>query len=510
MRRLVIFLLIFKFSSIALAQIEQPKRAEIILEAKDDYFTVVSAEENGMILFRQSSDRIEGKLRFWDLLKLNGDLEVEWQEKIRTNYDYNFIGYDYYDEDFYILFENSDFSKGKYLIATVDMESRSVNSFEIDKVFDADLNDFQIYNGYAVFIGTVNLKPALFLYNFKEGKIKVLPGIYSSENRIVNYRVDERTNTISVILAELTRRRTTTFSVKTYDSNGKLLRSVVMDPGPERSFLDGDVTSFDRDKIWVSGTYAKRKSKYSRGMFIAQLSNRGQDDITFINYGDFENFFKYMKERREKRVKSRIARRKEKGKQLRFNYRVLVHQIIERGDEYILVGEAYYPRYSQSSTAYGFGPSAFGPGNGTQAYFDGYRYTHAVVFGFDKNGNKLWDNCFEINDVITFDLEQYVQINPRDDKIVLVYNNEEKLLSKIIENDQVLDGKEEIEIATKFPNDEIKNTDEDYGDLKYWYGDHFYVYGIQKIKNQASPNVELNREVFFINKITYGNEEQNN
>ncbi len=117
--------------------------------------------------------------------------------------------------------------------------------------------------------------------------------------------------------------------------------------------------------------------------------------------------------------------------------------------------------------------------------------------GFDQNGKLLWDNSFEINDVRTFTLEQFVKLEVQKDRIALLYLFENELRSKIIQDDQVLEGKTFEPIRTK--TDEIVKKEETaLSKLDYWYQDFFYAYGIQEITNPGTGK----RRVFFINKIS--------
>ena len=248
----------------------------------------------------------------------------------------------------------------------------------------------------------------------------------------------------------------------------------------------------------IAGVYGGRNSDYSRGLFLASIGETGLQRLRYYNYGDLENFFKYMKASREKRVKERIERRKIKGKRIKFSYRFLVHEIVPYKNQYVLLGEAFYPRYKSVEFSPGFfagGPPNYGARNGR--IFDGYSYTHAVVMGFDKNGKLLWDNSFEINDVRTFTLEQFVKLEVQGDRIALLYLFENELRSKIIQDDQVLEGKTFEPIRTK--TDEIVKKEETaLSKLDYWYQDFFYAYGIQEITNPGTGK----RRVFFINKIS--------
>jgi hypothetical protein len=68
-------------------------------------------------------------------------------------------------------------------------------------------------------------------------------------------------------------------------------------------------------------------------------------------------------ERQSKRIKDK----EEKGEDLRLDYRLLMHDIIRKGDHYIVVAEAFYPDYKYAN----FGPYGGGyfPGMTTMSGF---------------------------------------------------------------------------------------------------------------------------------------------
>jgi hypothetical protein len=47
----------------------------------------------------------------------------------------------------------------------------------------------------------------------------------------------------------------------------------------------------------------------------------------------------------------------------------------------------------------------------------------------------------------------------------------------------------------------MKSNNEDLEGLKQWYGNNFYAFGVNRVKNLKDENIKLNRKVFFINKI---------
>ena len=149
----------------------------------------------------------------------------------------------------------------------------------------------------------------------------------------------------------------------------------------------------------------------------------------------------------------------------------------------------------------GFSSTYYGNNYGTA--FEGYKYTHAVVLGFDRRGRLIWDNSFEINDVVSYALEQYVHISMNDEEMALVYMYENEIRTKVIEGNEVLEGKTFNELKLSFEDDIAAITEDEYGGLEKWYGGNLFAYGVLEIKNLKDEGVRLNREVFFINKIRY-------
>jgi len=238
---------------------------------------------------------------------------------------------------------------------------------------------------------------------------------------------------------------------------------------------------------------------------MASVDNLGDQKIKYYNYADLENFFNYMRAKRRNRVSKRIERKRISGKKIKFNYRLLVHDIIKDGDQYVMVGEAFYPKYSSSSgyTSYTGAHTNFSyPGN-YGMYFVGYRYTHAVVVGFNDKGEVLWDNSFEIDNVLSYNLDQFVHVDSNEERIVLLYLYENEIRTKIIKGNEVLEGESAENIQLSFDDDKLRNESMGIESLEPWYKNNFYAYGTQNIKNEKDTGVKLNRRVFYVNKVRY-------
>lgn len=490
------------------AQLQQPARLELDLSDSDEYYTVVSAGEQGVILYRKNYDQSTVLKEVYEVLCFDSELNERWTTQLEVE-DASLTGYEYMGGKFYLLFREKANKADNYHIFRVDVETSFMTKYTIDNAIPIELTEFTAVDDVMLLGGYVNYRPTVIYFDLKNEKYRVIPGLYMNNSELLEIQTNEYDNTFTIMHTERMRNRQYTISTKTFDRSGSLLFEYRLKPGPDRNLLYGRTTStFNDDGLHIAGTYSHGNTKYSRGIFIANVQADGSQDIHYYNYGDLQNFFSYMKAKRETRVKKRIERRKVKGKKVRLNYKLLVHDIIEKKEGNILLGEAFYPKYANNTSINAFtygGYSQYNRGfdRSSASYLEGYRYTHAVLIGFDKKGNLTWDNSFEINDVISPSLQKYVQILPFEDCTVLLYMYENVVRSKIIKQDEVLEGKTTEQIATLYPEDEVRRNDFDMGGLEQWYGRYFYAYGVQRIQNLSATDVKKNRKVFFINKVTY-------
>ena len=100
-RSLNIILTVFILLSLHLtqrsyAQVEQPSRFEIEVEWQDEYFNIISAEENGLFLIRKNVDKVQKSDMTWEITVLDTALMMKWRKDIYLNLSYDLLGYDYY------------------------------------------------------------------------------------------------------------------------------------------------------------------------------------------------------------------------------------------------------------------------------------------------------------------------------------------------------------------------------------------------------------------------------
>jgi hypothetical protein len=491
--------------SLTSAQVMQTGRFEVPIEGRAE-FDIVPSSERGLYLHRQLAGIREDQIQ---LIRLDTAFQQKWAGFISVEKNYRVMGTKSAGDRLFMLLRYKDYSKNDLVLLVIHEDDGNFVKYQIRGYIPFAPTEFQITGQAAIIGGYYNRIPVVLHYSFKTFGSRVLPGLFTEAGELTQISTNED-GSFDVLISAKNLERQRTIWIKSYDADGTLLRNLALQPDENRHLIFGRSLKVRGDKQIVAGVYGSRSSEFSRGMFIATIEPSGFEQIRYYNFGDLKNFFQYMKANREKRIKNRIERKKIKGKKIRFNYRFLVHELVPYKDQFVMLGEAFYPRYISTEraqyrffTPYGVMPGMIQNGR----IFDGYYYTHAVVMGFDEDGNLLWDNSFEINDVKTYTLEQFVKLEVLPDRLALMYVFENHIRTKIIKDALVLEGKAVDPILTFRTDDLVRDNSNEKNKLEYWYSHYLYAYGVQDIVSSTARG-QLRRRVFFINKVHYPQEPQ--
>lgn len=490
----IAFLLI---STMVWSQLEQPSRFEVPIQSMVDSYDVIPCEEKGIVIWRSSVNLVT-KNTFIEVSLLDTALNVALNRTFIIYEDLSYISSKYSNGNVFLLFREFSVNKKNLRLIQVDIETGEAQQHIIPNIIPFNFFDMILTEEAIVIAGYLNYRPIAFLFNFYERIPRILPGFFNERAELDQMVVNDNGQFDIVISRENDERINTVF-IHSFDNKGNAIDIVELEASRKKALLFGRIEAIDSERKLLAGVYGRRNSEYSWGIFLGYLNERSKPELNFYNYAEFENFFDYMRPRRESRIKKRIKRKKEKDRRIRFNYRLLVHDIIEYQDEFILIGEAFYPKYKYVQQGSGSLRNAMG-GFRYQRIFEGYEYTHSVVIGFDNKGKVLWDNSFKIQDVLTRKLEQLTHVSSNNDVINMFYIFENEIRNKIISKSEVLEGSKVIELKMLYKGDVLKGQSQIQG-LERWYGNVFVTYGTQWIKNTSLKNTATNRHVFFINKV---------
>jgi len=484
-----------------LGQIDQQARFELLLNQNDENenYKVSSLDEAGILIYRRQLGNKEDQL---ELIKVDTLLKENWRGYIALNKNLRVSDIKVKDQVIFILLKSGNYTSGDFQVIAAKAENGKFKVYTIKNLIPFNPTDFLVTSHGMMLGGYFNYRPLVLFFSFQTERSKILPGFFNEQGELNQIKPYEN-GSIDVIVSAKNFERKKCLWIRNYSAEGDLVKTTVLEPDVNKNLIFGRSVKMPNEAQVVAGVYGSRNIEYSRGIFVADINEFGEYEINYYNFSDLQNFFSYMKAGRQRRVKERIERRKIKGKKIRFNYRLLVQEVVPYGNQFIMLGEAFYPKYTYSSRS-SYGVSSFYSNplmRSGDRIFDGYQYTHAVVIGFDANGKLKWDNSFEINDVKSFELQQFVKIAPSENQIALLYLYNNLIRSKIIKDDQVLEGKTSDPVKSKFATDIVKEKDTQTSKLDYWYSQHFFASGVQQVRNKEVEG--FYRKVFFINKLKY-------
>jgi hypothetical protein len=550
---LYFFLVIISHPKFCHAQNEKALRVEIEAKSNSNSYTILPFGEKGVLLFYQSTENTDNYNDLWNFTLYSTDFKEVWTKDEVVLKDLAYKYFDSNDTCLYLFFENSkSFSaKGNFQVLKIDIDAETITSYSTNIPVKASVMGFKVINDIVMLSGHIlpnagkvcwqaclmtscipqiigytatNYSPFLFTYNLKYGNTKLISDPYKGQARVENLSVDEKDSVFVASIKNYAPKNNNYLYIDRFNTNGSKIGSMAILANNDNKMLNTSklISLSESNKILI-GTYdnltkrsfgngMSRYTQSSTGIYFTSFVNEEQQFIKYYNFSKFPSFYTYLGENRKIKIKKKAQKLESKGKELSFSTNLLVHNIIKRDSTYIMVAEAYYPEYhTEYYTTTEYSTYSTNPGNYQHYYggpktvqhsrsvFDGYRYTHALVACFDKEGELLWDNSFEIMNILTFSLHERVNVLIDSSDIILTYSQGGNIASKIIRNNEVIEGKQYTKIETNFDNDKVLTNYN--SDMDYWYGNYFISYGYQKIKNTQQDKSK--RTVFYFNKIAF-------
>ena len=497
------------------------KRIELPAAGNNSPYQAMPLGEKGVLLISKPD---KGS---YNVQKFDTNLERVWSidGNVEDNLDYIASSYD--GQSVFLLF--SKYRSSLYQIVKVNVGPGFVETFTINTLDRFEITDFKTL-GYSVFMaGMVRNEPVLLHTLLTTSQTKVLPSAIKGSNAIQSIEVDTLNHLINACFA-VKKGRQTKIVARSYEETGELYTQVSVDPEDDYSLLSGRLQVLNDSVRMVIGTYGYRNMQSannaaSQGLYISKIIN---NDVIFTQYHsftDFKNFFNFMNEREQEKMERRIRKKKESGDDVKLNYRLLVHDIVPRGDNFLLVAEVFYPEYRYQNPnimggmgyggmmGYPFGMGLYNPylwnpmyggGRGfNQQVFYGFTYTHAILADVNQNGKLVWDNSISFENVKSMDLREKIKVQSASNgNTQLVYSHNGAIKRKIIKGSQVVDNDKVIPNSTNVEGDKVRKTSTD--DIDYWFDKFYLAWGEQRIVNAAGdPQTRGRRNVFYLNKISF-------
>ena len=470
------------------AQLTQGKRIEFERNnSVEEEHLLIPLKENGTVLLKSSIEPYRRKFTI-DFHKYDSTLTQIWKTTFLPDQDFDLVKTFHNERFLYVLFKKND--RVEVGVLRIDFETGDKSYAEGNLLTNIQIEHFVVLKNKAFIGGKYNDRPVTVVFSFFDKTSKVLPEIHNNYLVISHLSVDEQNEEVYLMLKN---ERNCQFILKTYSYEGKVTNTLVMGD-KQTTPISGEVLKIDSKKTILLGNYSEGCSQFSLGIYLQSLSDDSK--ILYINFADLKNFFRFLNPKREEKIKTKISQKKQKGKEVKLRYRLLLHDIIPTNDGWVMLAEIFYPEYKSNTNTTGWYTwRNYRIGNDV---YNNFRYSHAVICGFDKNGKLLWDNSISLKELESSELNAKVQLTQQDNYQILAYPDDNFIRTVVIKEGEKAKDLESFDLKAASDSEKITNTERN--NLVAWYGHSFLVYGYQSIRKN---NDLVNREVFYISKLTY-------
>ncbi|HBG70436.1 MAG: hypothetical protein A2W93_09275 [Bacteroidetes bacterium GWF2_43_63] len=477
------------------AQLSTEKRIEFDLRNGYSGETIYESTKGYFVLESQADDDVDGQKEIkYDLY--SGDLELEKTETVLVPRGMRFSEL-YYNDDFvYNMYLNK---KGEFVITGVQMNTLDISKTTGVMPPKAFPRSMKVLGDQAWFLASVKKAPVIYRVDLGSGKGTAIPiniGAFTSKKlSSENYQILEKSNEILLFARASLSKTVSELHMIRISENDNVEKAIKISGAGDNSIVSISGCRVNDSKIIITGTYAK-KGLMSEGLFFGEIEDGAINYIRYYNFLDLKDFLSYLPEKKQEKIEKKKAKKEAQGKEMSLDYWIADHDVIVLEDGYLFLGEAYYPTYrTETRTTVGANGAV---STYTVTVFDGYQYTHATLGKFSKQGELMWDVCFELNPGYKpFSVNRFIAISEQTaSQISMVYTSRNEIVSKTVDFDGNILSDEKWDFIET--GDESEKTKRTFSNVDYWYGNYFLAYGSQVVKNGKEK-----RKVYFVNKIGF-------
>lgn len=531
------------------AQSGNPLRLEIPAPSGSDPFNYVTAGKNGVCIFFPTITETGKDSVSWSFMMTDDQLKEQWQKLVPLHKDVTYLKSLATDQAIYLLFHDTKRNKdGNIFVFMIIPRLQVITEHRAMIPDKAEVVDFDLFNDIA-YIGFNNRKaqPGIIGFSLVSGEKSNYEITAEKDALLLDLAIDTaRQRIFATYKIQFSSSRNHLF-VNQYNITGRLEKTFdFADQVEKKNFNSAQYIPMADGNGLVAGTYGfkvsntrrqydyydyyynnfysnyyspyySRQSSYdanddktpvSDGYFSANVNKGVAGKIRYYNFSGFSNAFKYITNPSALRIKTRRAMRKDKSSENEqregsidddksLNLRLLTHELMVNNGQFIVASEAYSPEYhTNTQMSYDYYGRAFPT---SYQVFDGFRYSHAFVAGFDSSGVMIWNNGMEMRDILTKYLNRKLNCLFENDETVLYYNANNKVAFKTIKGNSIVENTSYTALATKRGTDQP--VAEYLGTIEHWYDDFYIATGYQTIRNNY---LEQNkRNVFYISKMAF-------
>jgi hypothetical protein len=512
---LFILLLLISTSIALISQDIQPVRLEVPSDINAESFHVEILGKKGVLIFYESNEATNENQRKWFFGLFDTSLHQQWLKFIPLADKLEFAESKQSDGKLFLLFRNASRGRsedGAYEIVAFNLLSNAFT--KVTGIFPskAEIVGFEVIgNTGCIALNLKQDKSDLLLIDLTLGDITPIHILPEFSTFVIRLHADKVSGKFYVGLKVNRDNRYITDEILRFSSGGAQEQdyNIQIDQGI-KSLNNYVIIPSKNNQLRIIGIYdivTKRINSFrdlqgseaakSVGMFYLQFDKGQQSVLKFYDFMTLDNLYGSAETSTMNYNKINANGLNEGKKNSSSYYHLLGPQVLKTGNEYLFSVEVYQPYYTtETRMEYDF----YGrPIPSTYQIFAGYDFYDVITVGLSSDGEMIWNNDFNINDLRSYKLERQSFVFVDNEFVSVAYVNNGKIILQTAEGPSDI-GTDETKIDSKYGRDRV--TEDNFNHIKFWYDKYFLVYGYQKLKNRTMEDGST-RSAFYVNKVAY-------
>ena len=526
-RFLLVTLLSFAWHHFTFGQVQFVQRMEVNTKWEDDDFIILNKEE-GVVAFRMVSESGLSRDRNLEYFVADRQLQLKGLKQLPVKAFFNLLGFDLDGDWLYVLFQKGDNYSGEKYMVGINLFSNETVEIPLNAILEMDMQEFFVLDGKAIFMGNMDYRPAIQVFNTSTQHLTTIQGIYEKDLQIMQMRKAPEFGGFDVLMSRRDRFRNKNVTVASFDTEGHKLREVKVDQleDPNVEILDGLITpSYGYNQALI-GPYSFIRKNVNQGLYFVQINEFGEYKSHLFTLADFGNFFNYLPERTKNRRLRSLEKALEKGKQPPIRNTLATREVISHGglylvynDHFVSSSRRYHPRDGRYiNNFYRMSPMA-GDLGGLGGYYsplwsnpyfrpgqvaNEYKYLSAQMILMDENGRIIWENSISLDNKGRTNPGKFGEVTFDGQNLYYMYLDENELKLSHLQDGELMMENETFELELINENERITETQDRSLNLMWWYDNYYLLSGKQKVRFQQVDGRQTIKDVYFLTKVRVG------
>lgn len=522
-----LFIIVLVSSYPSRGQVQFVQRMELDTNWEDMDFIILTMGD-GLVGLRMISGEGMRRERVLQYFTADHQLGSKELKQLPVKDFHHLLGFDLDGDLLYVLLQKGDTPSAEKLILEINLINGETLEIPMDAILNMELQEFFVLNRQAIFMGNMDYRPAIQVFNITNQHLTTIQGIYERDTRIIQMQKAPELGAFDVLISRRDRLRNKVISLISFDMEGNKLKEVKIDhlPDPQMEIMEGVLTHTVNYSQALIGQFGLKRRDSNHGLFLTKINEFGEYESHLYTLADFENFYDYLPEKARERRLRRLERRTAREKPTPIGNSFSTREIIWQDGTYLVYNDHFTSssgRYRRRDGIYinnfyrmspmvshwgGYGnyysPLWTSPYLRAGQFTSEYRFISAQFVLLNENGAIKWDSSLSLENSNRTNPGKFGEISFDGSNLFYLYMDGVELKLSQISDGEVVMENETFELELIRENERIQDTQENSLNLLWWYQDYYLLTGKQRIRYQNEEGRENQREVFFLSKIKAG------